>query len=247
MPTLTLRTETASAFTTKGSALSATEFDNNFIQLKAEIDANADALAAVSAHTQNEDQYLDFGGSNQVSAADLKILLDDIPLPSGGSEFDTLSINSGATAYEISENVYGYMYAEDTSDTTTISVADTPTSINTTLTTDQSNNSSYQGNASFRNDSGQTKLLRVSCILTIFNASAADADIEMVCEVASVQQNGRARSYNLGGSSTKQLQLHWEGIISVGATEVVEFLVINEDSTDDLRTTQVQITYNSVN
>ena len=75
---LTLRTEVDARFTTKGAELSHSELDTNFIEIHDLIDDNAAALVTISAdvHAANEDLKLDEGGGNEVSAAELRALLD---------------------------------------------------------------------------------------------------------------------------------------------------------------------------
>lgn len=241
----TLRTKLASFATTKGSALDSDEHDDNLIGLKAEIDSLATTLAAVSAHAKNGDTYLAFGTSNQVSAADLKVLLDDIPLPSTGSQHDELRVNSGATAYVVRKNAYLYAYSEDAGDTTAIASSDSATSINITLTDEHSNNLSSASGAVISNSSGETLLLEINAQFSIFCPDAADATIELIAETTAGVQKGRCTTYNHGGQQS--LILTWCGIVSINDGDSVEFKYINVTGSEDIRTDQAQLTAKSIN
>ncbi len=133
MPTLTLRILAASAFTTKNSALADTEFDNNFIQLKAEVDAVAAALAATSGHTQNTDTILDNGGVNPITAATIKALSDAIAPPVTADRTAILRVNASANTVEYSEQCYGSYFENDNVAETAIAVAGTFEEINCAL------------------------------------------------------------------------------------------------------------------
>lgn len=73
----TLRTLVDGRFDTKGSELSLEELDTNFIEFQDDVDAINDTIAALDIHTQGEDQTLDLGGANEVSAAEVKNTVDN--------------------------------------------------------------------------------------------------------------------------------------------------------------------------
>lgn len=133
MPALTLHTGIASGFTTKGSQLTIAEGDNNLIQLKAEIDAMVVTLSQIATHTRNQDQALDQDGASEVTAGEIRTVIDYSIGPGGGVGGDTLIINAGRTAYEITTNAYGNYYQITNVAVTNIAVMGTYENINCAL------------------------------------------------------------------------------------------------------------------
>ena len=128
---LTLRTQTDARFTTKASELTHIELDDNFIGIHDLIDANTTTLTTISTdlHTTNEDTKLDEGGGNEVSAAELKLVVDGTlvqssqtgstnPIAWDGSRVilvdtttETITVVIGTA--DIAANVGGIIYIKD--------------------------------------------------------------------------------------------------------------------------------------
>lgn len=238
MPTLTLRTRTATGFTTKGSALSAEEFDDNFIQLKAEIDANTAAIAAVTSHTQNEDDYLDFGGGNQVSAADLKVLLDDIPVPAAADAHSHLFVNSAGNAYEIRKKAFMSAYFVDNATETVISANNTFYDIAGTLVELNSLNCGLAGDTAISFDGGDGRKARVIIQASVAGKSAGDVDWELGCKVNAVQVPGKCKNY---GNGTQNTFLMWIGIVDVDDAHVIQPTILDESGTNNAIVKHIQV------
>ena len=232
MPTLTLRALIASAFTTKGSALDSTEFDNNFIQLKAEVDAVAASLASTTGHTQGTDLGLDTGGTNPVTAATIKAITDQLSAPVTADIGKVMRVKSDESI-EYSEQVYGSYGENDNALQTAIGVAGTYEEIDCTLVEGDvtAKNLSVSGNVITVGAVEDCRLLIIWDITLIKTGGGADDHIDAAVFVNGAQQNVHiARDVNnsekgrMGGSLIVDVESGWD----------IALKITNDDSTSDI-------------
>ena len=242
MPTLTLRALSASAFTTKGSALDSTEFDNNFIQLKAEIDALNTALGAITAHVKNQDTKLNEGGANEVSAAELKVVVDDHYAPVGAADaLKNIRINSAGTGLEASEVVHGAFHEEGNVNATTISVAGTFENIDCNLADGDAavQNLSVAANVITYSGTNVATLL-INWSATALKTGGGSAD---QCRIALFVDGSEQAAYGVRDIDNSSLgSLSMSAIIEVSNGLDIALKITNDDSTSDIKVQDQTVT-----
>ncbi len=233
MPTLYLHTDEASGFTTVGAALSAAQYDSTMIQLKAEIDAVVTTLDGIGSHVQNTDTFLNVGGSNQVSAEELRGIADTYLTPTGSEASDILVVNSGGTAYVTSPQTYGMYFENANAAVTVISAAGTFENINCVLAEgDVAAVGLSVGVNVVTYDGVGTIKLQIEWSASLFKTGGGAGDeCALGIFVNGIQVSGEAVR-DVDNSSLGNLGGSW--IIEVSAAQDIAFKVTNKDSTSNI-------------